>query len=120
LVEGLIFISYSPLVNENGGVHVIQTFLSEEKPEKIQIMGRTARRQGLKWFLYSMVLLNTSLEKYLITLADIKKMRDDAVFHSRLSEKRDEYFATQYAENSRFIVVALTEHRFIEVALIYS
>lgn len=47
-------------------------------------------------------------------------MRDDAVFHSRLSEKRDEYFATQYAENSRFIVVALTEHRFIEVALIYS
>eukprot|EP00957_Ditylum_brightwellii_P164876 12553057-Ditylum_brightwellii.AAC.1 len=34
-------------VQRNGGVHVIQSFLSEEESEEIQIQGRTAR-QGRK------------------------------------------------------------------------
>jgi len=38
-------------------------------------------------------------------------MRDDGVYHSRLSKKRDDYFALQYAENSKFVSVASAEHR---------
>lgn len=107
--RGTDFISYSPWVNQNGGVHVIQTFLSEEKSEEIQIMGRTAR-QGQEGS-YSMVLQESDLEKYLITLEDIKSMRSDGVYHERLDKKRNDFFATQYAENSRFIEVALIKHK---------
>jgi len=50
-------------MNECGGVHVIQTFLSEDFTEETQIKGRTAR-QGQNGS-YCLVLLCKSLEKYL-------------------------------------------------------
>ncbi len=53
----------------NGGIHVLTTFLSEEISEEIQIKGRTAR-QGEKGS-FSMVLLNSELEKYLIKEVDL-------------------------------------------------
>ncbi|EAR94029.2 SecA DEAD-box-like domain protein (macronuclear) [Tetrahymena thermophila SB210] len=42
--RGTDFISLDPMVNESGGVVVIQTFLSDNKTEEIQIKGRTARQ----------------------------------------------------------------------------
>jgi Mg-chelatase subunit ChlD len=48
-------------VEENGGVHVIQTFLSKEKSEEIQIQGRTAR-QG-KEGSFQMILLDADLKR---------------------------------------------------------
>ncbi len=50
-------------VNDNGGLHVIQTFFSKELSEEVQIKGRTRRQGGngtfdiivrdsqLEWFL---------------------------------------------------------------------
>ena len=47
LGRGTDFVSGEKGVNEGGGVHVIQTFISEEESESTQIEGRTAR-QGQK------------------------------------------------------------------------
>ena len=42
--RGLDFKSNDKKMNNDGGVHVIQTFLSEEFSEEVQIKGRTARQ----------------------------------------------------------------------------
>ena len=46
----------------NGGVHVIQTFFSDDEAEEVQIKGRTAR-QG-EHGSFSMILSLESLEKF--------------------------------------------------------
>lgn len=58
--RGTDFFCKDEKVESNGGVHVVQAFLSEELSEEIQIQGRTAR-QGKKGT-YSMVLLDKDLE----------------------------------------------------------
>lgn len=75
LGRGIDFICLDEIVSANGGVHVIQTFLSEELSEEIQIKGRTAR-QGDHGS-YSMVLRDSDLEKYLITTEDIIKVKNN-------------------------------------------
>mmetsp|Transcript_1454 Transcript_1454/g.3035 ORF Transcript_1454/g.3035 Transcript_1454/m.3035 type:complete len:1153 (-) Transcript_1454:103-3561(-) len=59
--RGTDFFCKDEIVQKNGGVAVIQTFLSAELSEEIQIQGRTAR-QGKKGS-YHMVLLESDLEK---------------------------------------------------------
>ena len=61
---------YDVIVTMNGGPHVIQTFLSEELSEEMQIRGRTARQGGRGS--YSMVLRESSLKKFLITKKEIE------------------------------------------------
>jgi hypothetical protein len=57
--RGTDFFCKDGKVEDNGGVHVIQTFLSEERSEEVQIQGRTAR-QG-KQGSYKLVLLEDDL-----------------------------------------------------------
>jgi len=59
--RGTDFFCKDERVQKNGGVHIIQTYLSEEHCEEIQIQGRTAR-QG-KTGSYQMVLLESDLEE---------------------------------------------------------
>jgi len=42
--RGIDFVLGEKSVKEKGGLHVIQTFLSEEESEAVQIEGRTARQ----------------------------------------------------------------------------
>lgn len=42
--RGTDFKVFDPKVNEAGGIHIIQTFLSEDEAEEIQIKGRTNRQ----------------------------------------------------------------------------
>ena len=58
--RGTDFFCKDETVQKNGGVHIIQTFLSKEQSEEIQIQGRTAR-QGKKGS-YQMILLDSDLE----------------------------------------------------------
>ncbi|CAF3824593.1 unnamed protein product [Rotaria sp. Silwood1] len=58
--RGTDFICRNPRVLANGGIHVLQTFFSEELSEEYQIMGRGAR-QGDRGS-YRMVLLDRDLE----------------------------------------------------------
>ncbi|KAL7555469.1 hypothetical protein ACA910_006131 [Epithemia clementina (nom. ined.)] len=59
--RGTDFFCKDDVVQRNGGVHIIQAFLSEELSEELQIKGRTAR-QGKKGS-YQMILLEPDLEK---------------------------------------------------------
>lgn len=58
--RGTDFFCKDEQVEKNGGVHIIQTFLSDEISEEIQIQGRTAR-QG-KQGTYQLVLLESELK----------------------------------------------------------
>ena len=67
--RGTDFIVHDEIVSVNGGVHVVQTFLSEDYSEEIQIRGRAAR-QG-EYGSYSLIVSIVSLEKFLIKPEDI-------------------------------------------------
>ena len=44
--RGTDFQVYDQKIQDKGGVHIIQTFLSEEEAEEIQIKGRTNRQNS--------------------------------------------------------------------------
>jgi len=68
--RGLDFKCHDKTVEQNGGVHVVQTFLSEELSEEIQIKGRTARGKNKGSF--QIILLAHDLDKFGITAEEIK------------------------------------------------
>ncbi|ETO03087.1 hypothetical protein RFI_34323 [Reticulomyxa filosa] len=68
--RGTDFVCRDLIVAANGGVHVIQTFLSEELSEEVQIKGRTAR-QG-SYGSYSLILCDRSLEKQFLSTVTCK------------------------------------------------
>jgi Mg-chelatase subunit ChlD len=85
--RGTDFFCKDERVQKNGGVHVIQTFLSVERSEEIQIQGRTAR-QGKKGS-YQMVLLESDLEKHFGLCERDKVARRDR--YDWLCSARDKY-----------------------------
>ncbi|CAM4825739.1 unnamed protein product [Rotaria magnacalcarata] len=123
--RGTDFICHDQMVATNGGTHVIQTFLSEEK----QIKGRTARQgdQGS----YCMILLDHELEKFHIDkshIDDILKgkgvinrmastitdtLRITKTYHTLydfLHDRRTDLFKTQYEENMKYVEQAKEKH----------
>ena len=87
--RGTDFIIYDDRVSEAGGVHVVQTFLSEEVSEETQIKGRSAR-QGCKGS-YSMVLSYSDLEKFAILETgpqSIETMKMSGAYMGTISAKR--------------------------------
>ncbi|ETN99764.1 hypothetical protein RFI_37703, partial [Reticulomyxa filosa] len=85
------------------------TFLSEELSEELQIKGRTAR-QG-SYGSYSLVLCDKSLEKFLITKADIDNARSAGNLYLLSRAKRCEFFKSQYAESKKYVGHAAKEHK---------
>lgn len=84
--RGTDFICYDQNLIKAGGMHVIQTFVSEEIAEEVQIMGRTAR-QGQSGS-YSLLLLDTELEASCgIQLPEIEDMKNTGKLHSRIDAK---------------------------------
>jgi len=85
--RGTDFHCYDQQVLSNGGVHVIQTFLSASKMEEIQIQGRTAR-QGAEGT-YSMVLLETDLQSLIPNIsAESARHRTKADLYCLLDKER--------------------------------
>ena len=128
LGRGTDFVCHDESVINNGGIHIIQTFLSEELSEEVQIKGRTAR-QGDPGS-YAMILLDQSLEKFLISLEDIENVKIGKPLHIRvwdrvkslgtsrtltiyemLCKKRDYTFQTNYEENKKYIESARQKHK---------
>jgi len=70
-----------------GGVHVIQTFISESAAEEIQIMGRSAR-QGDPGS-YEMILEEEELINEGLTEAQINNARATKTMHNLLRDTRD-------------------------------
>jgi hypothetical protein len=106
--RGTDFVCYDQRVLRNGGVHVIQTFLSEEVSEEIQIKGRCAR-QGDSGS-YSMVLCDKDLEHFSVREEDIEQARNSGVVYDMLDAKRNEHFRIKYNDISRYVMTASKEH----------
>ena len=98
--RGTDFIAHDQIVSANGGVHVIQTFLSEEFSEEIQIRGRTAR-QGEDGS-YSLIINVKTLEKFLISPEELQTLNANNLY-AYLDKKRNEFFDKQYKENTKYI-----------------
>jgi hypothetical protein len=106
--RGTDFVCYDQRVLRNAGVHVIQTFLSEEVSEEIQIKGRCAR-QGDSGS-YSMVLCDKDLERFSVREEDVEQARNSGVVYDMLDAKRNEYFRIKYNGISHYITTASKEH----------
>jgi hypothetical protein len=106
--RGTDFICYDDKLIASGGVHVIQTFVSDELSEETQIKGRTAR-QGNKGS-YSMVLLDQRLERFRIREEDIVKMKTSGERYSTIDQMRCKFFEDQYPENMRYVDNIRNDH----------
>ncbi len=107
--RGTDFKVHDRIVSVNGGVHVIQTFLSEELSEEVQIKGRTARQSEDGSF--SMVISIKSLEKFQIKEADVEAHVETGLYEY-LNWMRCEFFNKKYDENIEH--VATIEKRHVE------
>ena len=67
--RGLDFHCKDKKVEDTGDIHVVQTFLSEQLSEEIQIRGRTARQKNKGSF--ELVLLASDLDKFDITQEEL-------------------------------------------------
>ena len=100
--RGLDFKSHSPKVQLNGGIHVVQTFLSEEESEEIQIRGRSARQD--KKGTYQLILLRSDLEKF-----DVGPT--DSVLYADLDAKRKAWTDRKVSEREETVRKAEERHR---------
>ena len=99
--RGLDFKCHNKSVESNGGMHVVQTFLSEEESEEIQIRGRSARQE--KSGTYKLILLRSDLEKFGIGA-------DDQVSYEILDAKRKAYTDRRVGEREETVQKALERH----------
>jgi len=124
--RGTDFICHDQVVEANGGVHVIQTFVSEDIAEEVQIKGRTARQDNSGS--YSMVLLEPSLEEFLIRSEDIENVHNNISLPARvfgalgvgkkhynnlyelIDDRRKQRFESQYAQNQDSVDSASQYH----------
>jgi len=94
------------IMEKNGGMEVIQTFLSESITEEIQIKGRTAR-QGQEGS-YKMVLCSPDLLKFGISTDEIKQQLKSSKFYEFLNGARSKYYQ-KVSEARKADVVAAQE-----------
>jgi hypothetical protein len=104
--RGTDFICEDPVVINNGGVHVVQTFLSEELSEETQIQGRTSR-QGSPGS-YSMFLLQSDLGKFHVHKDDVANAK---CLYDMLNEKRNNFFKQQYSGRVAYVESTRKQHQ---------
>lgn len=109
--RGLDFVCRDDEVEKAGGVHVIQTFLSEDISEEIQIKGRTAR-QGKKGF-YALILDCDDLIKQfpLITKEAVEEEKIGSKLYEFLNKSRVLQFEKKSADRKGIIERSLELHK---------
>ena len=107
--RGTDFICYDKELDKAGGVHVIQTFVSDLKSEETQIMGRTAR-QGKRGS-YMMILKEKELEPYGLNEKEIRDMRDTGKLYSTLTKHRNAFFNRIFPESIKGVHGIKEEHK---------
>ena len=117
--RGTDFFCKDERVQKNGGVHIIQTFLSAESSEEVQIQGRTLR-QGKKGS-YQMVLLETDLEEHFgIPLGTKDKVAKQDIYDLLCKARGLRH--SQYCETVESSLIAATErdqhtHKYFDALL---
>ena len=104
--RGTDFITHDEIVKKSG-IHVIQTFLSDELSEETQIKGRTAR-QGDNGS-YSIVLFDKTLEKYQIFQNEISSL-EPSEYYRLLNEKRNKLFEDSYNDTIKYVEKLKEKH----------
>ncbi|CAM4828535.1 unnamed protein product [Rotaria magnacalcarata] len=102
---GTNFICYDKILEENGGVHVIQTFLSQEQFEEIQIIGRTARQGDNGSF--SMVLLDTDFERFLIKTKEIQEYKNKKGFFNQSNSMHSKEIYDRFCRERNTLLTTL-------------
>lgn len=92
--RGTDFICNDEKMIQAGGVHVIQTFLSKQVAEEVQIKGRTAR-QGNHGS-YSLMLTYDELSKFGITSEIIDNIKNSGKRYSSLNDIRNKWYSETY------------------------
>ncbi len=107
--RGTDFKCFDDRINKRcGGVHVVQTFVSDEISEETQIKGRTAR-QGEPGS-YSMVLAAEDLERYNLREREIARMKSTSELYTTLNEARCRFFHEKYSESLRYVDEIKQDH----------
>lgn len=118
--RGTDFKCYDDRLNLSGGVHVLQTFLSPSYSEERQIKGRTARQGNIGS--YSLVLLDSDMEQFNISRAELEAIRTSGTLYEPLNKKRLAYFEALFPESLRQVERIREQHQrsfdFIEKALV--
>jgi hypothetical protein len=91
-----------------GGMHVIQTFVSEELSEEVQIRGRTARQaaQGS----YSLVLKDTDLQGIDLSADDIADMRRTGRFYDIINNRRNQKYLEGHSKRVKYVEQLALNH----------
>ncbi|KAJ9461055.1 Protein translocase subunit SecA [Diplonema papillatum] len=97
--RGTDFKCFDDRVNLLGGVHVIQTYVSDNLSDERQVQGRTAR-QGDKGS-FGMVLDKKALERFSIRDGDVQDMQRCGERYTAINAKRCNAFEKQYQECMR-------------------
>ncbi len=113
--RGTDFICYDDTLIASGGVHVIQTFVSDEISEETQIKGRTARQGNTGSF--SMVLVESELERFCLRESNLQQMKSTGKLYDMINQFRCAFFDRQYAESMRYVDDIKTEHSEAQVFL---
>jgi len=119
--RGTDFICHSNKVKAAGGVHVIQTFLSEDVAEEVQIRGRTARQSNKGSF--QKLLDQTALEKFGISSDNAENLKKlGGVQRDReLNDFRSKLFDRNHSDSLGDISGVSKEHqlsvKFVEYVL---
>ncbi|CAF3202594.1 unnamed protein product, partial [Rotaria sp. Silwood2] len=89
--RGIDFLCSNKHLLAKGGIHVLQTFFSEELSEEVQIKGRTARQGDVGS--YRMILLNKDLELVLGSLWDkiVSETVGTQLYETLNSNRNDRY-----------------------------
>ena len=107
--RGTDFICRNQNVLANGGVHVLQTFFSQELSEEYQIMGRTARQgeQGS----YRMILLDSDLEWVVgpTWMEEIPKITGSTLY-GKLNEARNALYESRCGAKKLGIAQCKKDH----------
>lgn len=82
-------------VQEAGGLHVIQAFISEEEAESVQIEGRTARQGSAGT--YELIVKNEDLTAIGLTSADIEG-RSPTIAADIINRDRNNYYERDYTK----------------------
>jgi hypothetical protein len=108
--RGLDFVCRDDKVEAAGGVHVIQTFLSEDVSEEIQVKGRTAR-QGKKGS-FTMILNQEDLIRdFALTAEIIAEEKKSAKLYEFLDKTRRAQFDRKSADRKGIIERSLALHK---------
>ena len=113
--RGTDFMTLDENLNNAGGTHVIQTFISEDISEEIQIKGRTARQGSAGSF--SFVIEKQPLEKYGIDVSGTDNDEIDGINkipskerYQRIRKKVNTYFSESFPEKIKYLEVVKSEH----------